>query len=324
MKIQELSKNLKIAVKPFYMITGDDFYFKKMATDQLKNLVDESSFDFNITYFNPQMSAESLYINLQTPPLMSDYRIVMFTCDGKKIDKDRAKQLEEKIKEWLKNPCPGVVLVAVNDEDSLKFLTKIAEVVDCSKQNTIELMSPVTKYINENGYSSNDTAVKELITKCNNDMMIITNELVKLFALSENKIIDYDMVCKIVVNNIEQSVFKLTDSIAQGNIGDAYFITDNLLATGEQPLKILAAITSQYRRMFISKVSVDSDNVIAEQLGVKLYAISIAKRTAKNYKPMQLKRLVDKMQLIEFQAKNGEIGMLEGLNLALMYAVNRR
>ncbi len=324
MKIQELNKNLKQQVKSFYLIDGDDFYFKKIAMQTFKSLVDEMAFDFNITYFNPQMSAEALFVNLQTPPLMSDYRLILFGGDGKKLDKDKLKGYDEKITTWLKNPCPGVVLVIINEEDSFKSLSKKAEVVDCSKHNTIELIGLVNDLITKNGYSVNEVTIKELIVKCNNDMMIISNELIKLFALAEDKIISFDMVDNIVVNNIEQSVFKLTDSIAQGNIGGAYTIMEDLLAIGEPPLKILSAISGQYRRMFISKISADSDVVIAEQLGVKPYAIAIAKKTAKNYKPMQLKRLVDKLGLIEYQAKNGEIGMLEGLNLALIYAIDRR
>lgn len=324
MKIQELSKCLKSEIKPFYIINGDDLYFKKSAIAEFKSLVDDMAYDFNITNINTQTSAEGLFITLQTPPLMSDYRIVFLTSDGKKLDKDKAKAYEDKIKEWLKNPCPNVLLVAINEEDCFKFLTKSAVVVDCSKQKTLDLIGDVSSIISQKGYSANEATIKEIIIKCNNDMMIIRNELLKLFAIAEDKIISYDMVSKIVVNNIEQSVFKLTDSIAQGKCGDAYAIMDDLLASGEQPIKILASIISQYRRMFICKVSKDSDAELEKQLAVKPYAISVAKRTAEKYKPMQLKRLVDKLQLIEFQAKSGEIGMLEGLNLALTMAVSGR
>lgn len=324
MVIQDLSKNLKNVVKPFYLISGDDYYFKKTAVSLFKALVDEMTFDFNITYFNSSMTADALLINLQTPPLMSDYRLVLFSGDGKKLDKEKAKSYESKIKDWLKNPCPNVILVIVDDDDSFKFLSKIAEVVDCKKQKIVDLIPQVANYISEKGFSANDATIKELINKCNNDMMIISNELEKLFAIADNKSISYDMIDKIVVNNIEQSVFKLTDSIALGNIGEAYVIMDTLLASGEQPLKILATIAGQYRRMFVCKVSQDSEAALAEQLGVNPYAVTISKRVGKSYKPMQLKKLVDKMSNIEYAAKNGEIGILEGLNLAFIYACNRR
>ncbi|MDE6967970.1 MAG: DNA polymerase III subunit delta, partial [Clostridia bacterium] len=309
---------------PLYLITGDDFYYVKMALNDFKSLVDSDMFDFNISYVGAPVNGESLNINLQTPPLMSNYRVIFLSSDGKKLDKEKAKTFEEVIKDWLKNPCPNVVLVVTNEEDNFKFLTKIAEVVDCKKRNTMELVEGVSEIVTKQGYSINDATITEIIIKCNNDMMIIQNELAKLFAIAEDKNITYDLVDKIVINNIEQDIFKLTDNIAKGNSGEAYKIMNNLLASGEQPLKILAMIASQYRRMFICRVSNDSESELAGQLAVKPYAISVAKRSAKEYKPMQLKRLVDKLQLIEFQAKNGEIGMLEGLNLALIYAINRR
>lgn len=324
MNIEMLSKSLQTNVKSFYMINGNDLFFKKQAINSFKSIVDEGTFDFNISYLNTAVTAEAFYINLQTPPFMSDYRVIFLSADGKKMEKDKAKAFEDKIKLWLKDPCPNVVLVADNDEDYFKFLAKYAEQIDCKKQNTINLVEQVSKMIANHGYVANDAAIKEIIVKCNNDMMIIANELDKLYAYCEDKNITFDIVSQIVVNNIEQSVFKLTDSIAQGNCGEAYSIMDNLLSSGEQPLKILAAISAQYRRMFICKVSTLSSEQLAVQLGVKPFAVEIAKKIAKNYKPMQLKKLVDKFQLIEFQTKNGEIGMLEGLNLAFTYAVNRR
>lgn len=324
MNIEMLSKSLQTNVKSFYMINGNDLFFKKQAINSFKSIVDEGTFDFNISYLNTAVTAEAFYINLQTPPFMSDYRVIFLSADGKKMEKDKAKAFEDKIKLWLKDPCPNVVLVADNDEDYFKFLAKYAEQIDCKKQNTINLVEQVSKMIANHGYVANDAAIKEIIVKCNNDMMIIANELDKLYAYCEDKNITFDIVSQIVVNNIEQSVFKLTDSIAQGNCGEAYSIMDNLLSSGEQPLKILAAISAQYRRMFICKVSALSSEQLAVQLGVKPFAVEIAKKIAKNYKPMQLKKLVDKFQLIEFQTKNGEIGMLEGLNLAFTYAVNRR
>lgn len=325
MNIYDLEKNLQNSVKPFYLISGNDLFYKKKAYNSFKSLVDEGVSDFNISYCDTSISAELLFINLQTPPLMSDYKVVFLTSDGKKIDKDKARTIEGNISEWIKNPCPNVVLVADSEDDCFKFLSKLAEVVDCKKQNTAILMNEVKNIIADNGYSASDNVVREIIEKCNNDMMIITGELVKLFAYSERKIIDYEMVCDIVVNNIEQSVFKLTDYIAAGNCGEAIAIMDRLLAQGEQPLVILAAIISQYRRMFICKISSLSNEELQRELGVKsTYAIEVAKRIGKSYKPMQLKKLVDKLQNIEFMAKNGGISMLDGLNLALTYAINRR
>lgn len=324
MKVQELSQNLKKVVKPFYMISGDDLYFKKMAISAFKGLVSEDAFDFNITMATTAMSSDAFDVCLQTPPLMSDYRVVFLNSDGKAIPKDKAKEYEEKVKKWVKDPCMNVVLVADNEDDNFKFLSKYAEVVDCKKEKPIYLVGQVCKMISQNGYQINESSVREIVLRCNNDMMIIQNELAKLYAIAEDKNITFDMVQDIVVNNVEQSVFKLTDFIAQGNSGEAFLIVENLLGQGIQPLTILATIASQYRRMFICKVSTQSDEELSKQLGTQQFAVEIAKRTAKSYKPMQLKKIVDKLQLIEYQSKSGEIGMVEGLNLAITYAINRR
>lgn len=324
MNIQDLGKNLKSEIKPCYLVTGDDLFFKKMAFKHFKKLVSEDAYDFNVVYLTAAIPAEALFVNLQTPPLMSDYRVIFLSGDGKKIEKDKAKAFEDVVKKWIKDACPNVVLVVDSEEDNFKFLTKCAEVVDCKRQTANYLVKQVMSVITKRGYKIAEESVRTLVARCNNDMMIVYNELAKLFALAEDKNITDDMVQSVVISSIEESVFKLTDKIAQENCAEAYQILDSLLASKEEPLKILAAITSQYRRMFMCKVSKLSSAELAAQLGVKEYAIEIARRTASGYKPMQLKKVVDKLQLIEYQAKSGGIGMLEGLNLALAFALNRR
>lgn len=324
MNILNLTQALNTKIQPFYIINGDDSYYKKLALNQFKRLVDGFTADFNITYCASSCSVEELIIAISTPPFMSDYRLVVWQADGKKIDKDKTKKLEVKLKDWLKDPCPNVVLLAINEVDCFKAFFKLAELVDCSRQDTSVLLSYVSNLVNKKGYSIDNALIKEIVIRCNNDMATINGELEKLFFYCDNKNITTQAVEAVVINNVEQDVFKLTDSIANGNSGAAYLLLDNLLLKGEQPQKILALITSQYRRMFVAKISSDNDATLATQLNIKPYAVSIARKTAAKYKPMQLKRLVDKLQLIEYQAKSGLIGMNEGLNLAMAYVIGRR
>lgn len=324
MNILNLAQELNNKIKPFYMICGNDSYYRKLALKQFESLVDSQTVDFNLTYCASSCSVDELLIALSTPPFLSDYRLVIWQSDGKKIDKDKTKQLEEKLKQWINNPCPDVVLLALNEGDTFKPFLKISEIVDCSQQDTSVLLNVVMEMITKRGFKAETQLVREIIVRCNNDMATISSELEKLFCYVQNNVITADDVENVVINNVEQDVFKLTDNIASGNYDMAYSLLNNLLLKGEQPQKLLALITSQYRRMFVVKVSKDSDDILASQLGIKPYAISKLQKTAVKYKPMQLKKLTDKLQLIEYQAKSGQIGMTEGLNLAMTYVTDRR
>ncbi len=96
-----LSKSLQTNVKSFYMINGNDLFFKKQAINSFKSIVDEGTFDFNISYLNTAVTTEAFYINLQTPPFMSDYRVIFLSADGKKLEKDKAKINEEPNKDTV-------------------------------------------------------------------------------------------------------------------------------------------------------------------------------------------------------------------------------
>lgn len=320
----DLKNSIKKTVKPFYILDGEDFYFKNECCKLFENLVDIEAVDFNISNFDTTIAPESLMIELSTPPLMSEYRVIFLKSEPKKLEKEKQERLKTTIFEWLKDVCPGVVLIVIDEESNFKNCHKVGEVIDCSKQDNNIIADLVREIFDSKGKQCDIALIKEIISDYNNDMMVISNEISKLCDYVEGNIITAEDIKQVVATNLENDVFKLTDYISNEKNDLAYELLTQLLSKGEQPLKLLALITAQYRRMFICKVSQLSDADLAKELGVKPYAITVSRRMAKKYKPMQLKRILDELQLIEFQSKNGQINMTEGLNLAFLYVTNRR
>lgn len=324
MNVLQLEQSFKQKISPLYIISGNDYYYRKIALDSLLALVSEDLSMFNVTYLSHDTSTNGVLVALNTPPIMSDYRIVVWQGDIKKMNKDVAKQAEKSLAAYLKNPVLGSVLVAIDEIDYFKPFSKLGEVVDCTKLATTELVPIVKLMLDNKGASMDNALVRELIVRCDNEMAAIVGEIDKLIAYASGDIIDADSLVEVVTHNVEQDVFKLTDALAKNDIDFAYTLLADLLSRGEQPLKLQALILGQYKRMFYTKISKDSVESIAKQLGGSAYPYKLARENALKYKPMELKRIVDTLHNIEYDQKSGRIGMDEGLGLVMATVTKRR
>lgn len=321
--ILDLEENLKNKIMPLYIITGNDFYFRKRAIDSFLAMFDSTLSLFNITYFNFDEPISNMEIAVNTPPMMCDYRLVVIRGDIKKANKEFENRYDKFISNYLESKT-NTILVLLDEDSFFKNVYKKGELIDCNCLEASLLLPFVKKLINAKGYNIDDITLKDFVVRCNSSMTTITNELEKLYAIAENKSISQSDIEEVVTSNIEEGIFKLTDAISNRDIDKAYTLVDTFLEKGEQPTMILGLITAQFKRVFLSKISKDSDNDLAVKLGVKPFAIKLSRSLAKNYKPMQLKKIVDMLQNIEYKIKSGELGTLEGLQLALSNVLYRR
>lgn len=324
MKAIDLKKHLDNIILPLYFIKGNDYYYRKYAEKTFKSLTEGFATDFNLSYVSSLASWEDISIILNTPPVMSSYRVVFWSNDLRKSNTETMKNLDSGIKNYIKNPNITTILVIIDDGDYCKSLYKYGEIVDCSRLESSELMNFVSNSIVNKGYNIDNAVLKALINRCDCDMSKITNELEKLYSYCEDKLITADAVEDCVTVNTEMDIFKLTDAIGKNNTENAFLILRELLAKGEQPLTLLALITNQFKRMFYAKISNLTDEQLAVNLGVKSYSVKQAREIGKRFKPMELKKIVDTLQEIEFNCKQGKLGIEEGLQLAMCHVTDKR
>ncbi len=324
MNVLELEQSFKNKVAPLYIISGNDYFYRKMALTKLLALVSEDLSTFNVTYLAHDAKVDAVIIALNTPPIMSDYKLVVWQGDIKKMNKDTAKVVEKSLTNYLKNKVDGSVLIMVDEIDFFKPIAKLGEIVDCNKLSTTDLITQVKLLLDSKGVIMDNVLIRELAVRCDNEMSAIVSEVDKLVAYANGDVITAESMSAVVTHNVEQDVFKLTDAIARNDIDFAYTLLADLLSRGEQPLKLQALILGQYKRMFYTKVSKDSVEEIAKQLGGSSYPYKLARGNAAKYKPMELKRIVDTLHNIEYEQKSGRISMDEGLNLAMATVTKRR
>lgn len=320
-----IKKQLILEKKPLYIIKGSDAYYRQHALNSFKELVDNFVSDLNINYFQYNATVEEVIDALNIPAFMSDTRLVVWFGDSKKANIELAKYNAKELGKYLKQPNPNSVLVLFDEIDYFTLCYKLGEIVDCGKLETSQLMKIVSEKIENQGYTTDNVLIKEIIQRSDNDMDTINNELTKAFAFAlDTKIIDNEVINESLIADIEQEIFRLSDFIVHGKVSETYKLLDILLMRGEEPLSLLSLITAHFRRMFLGKVSKLSNDALGQLIGCKPYSIKIARDSAVSFKPMQIKKILDALQNIEFDCKQGKLAIDDGLQKAICIGLSHK
>src|SRR6185312_11492925 len=83
------------------------------------------------------------------------------------------------------------------------------------------------------------------------DLMKLHTELEKLsLYVSDSKRIDEGIVEKLTSRSFEQNIFDLVDKVVQRKMDEAFRIYYDLRKQNEEPIKILALLSSQFRLIY--------------------------------------------------------------------------
>lgn len=301
MKFLELSKSIQTEINPIYLVTGQDaFLIEKTISILKKKLVPEyenlNYSEFNLENFN----MTSILNSANGLPFMADKKLVVVK-EFAKLNKND----EELLKIYSENPNPSTCLVLVSDERALKKLANKHE-IDCSSLGKYDLLKLVAKRANNQNRKITTDAASLLIEKCDNDALKVVNELTKLVHYTDEDPISKVAVEEIVTDSFEVGIFKLTNALAIKNSQKTLEIVGNMLTAKTQPSQIISAISSNFRRMFLSSISTDfSNDQISDKLGVKPYAILKAKESARKFSVKNLKRINELLEEVDYMLKSG-------------------
>lgn len=255
--LDALEKILK-APKSFhlYVILGPEKYFCRQALQILKQgLIAHDAISFNYTELNGESdSVDNIIAALNTFPMLSPLRLVYVSDAGK-----MGKEAQERLIEYLANPCVKSVLVLEADEIDrrtgfFRTLKEVACILDFPKLKGYELEHWATTYIRKRGYNISPAAIKMLIDLAGSDLQTVVNEIEKvlLFSDSRHNVSD-SHIAELVGSSRQHGIFELTTAIgAKDRIG-ALIHLNSLLEGGEEPLMILSMMARHFRQVLIAK-----------------------------------------------------------------------
>jgi DNA polymerase-3 subunit delta len=239
-------------VDPLYLFYGDEPY---LTHDYISACVDRiltsASRDFNYDVFEASSDTLPQALSIAwTLPMMAAYRVVVL-YGVHQLHKDDMHLLTD----YAAQPSVSTALICSSADTDLKrfpaAVQQHALAIACNRLQDEPLRAWVVNTVKQQGYTMTSTAVHEFLQEQQNDLWAIKRELEKLCTYAgDTQQIDVADVQAVCHASYLHSIFKLSDALGAGDIGQAFTLIDGLLHQGEPPLVVFSMIVRHLRLLW--------------------------------------------------------------------------
>ncbi|MGM1046613.1 DNA polymerase III, delta subunit [Paenibacillus uliginis N3/975] len=321
-------------VSSVYLLYGSEKYqmneFAALLESQLLTKEDK---DFALIHMDlGEVPIQAVVEEAETVPFMVPRKLIfvrdtsLFTA-GK--DNSKIEHRVEALLEYLDNPADYSVVVFMVQHEKLDERKKVVKAV--KKVGTAlafmplggdELLRWVDKQASIQNCSFGPGAAEALVRNAGTGLQTLAGEIDKLCLYAgAGGTVDEATVDHMVARSTEQNVFALVEDIANLRIDKALSIFYELLKQREEPIKIAALITRQFRIILqvktLSKQSY-SQQQIASQIGLHPYAVKIAGEQARKFETSRLENILNHLGDLDYKMKTGGVDKVLGLELFLL------
>lgn len=315
----DVLKELKSSrFRSLYLWYGPEQYFIEEARKLLiKYALDSADADFNVISFDMQEVPIELAIEeAETLPFLGERKVVFvqnpvfFTAEKLKIEHDF-----KKMEHYLNDPSPFTILVFQAHFEKLderkkitKLIKKQAGILEAKRPAERDLPGWIKSKAVEEGAIINEAAIHQLLNIAGFHLSVLATEISKLalYAGPGGEITE-EVVTKLTARTLESDIFRLVDQIVSGKLQEAFRIYYDLLRLNEEPLKILAVITGQFRLIYqvkeLSKRGY-AQQQIAGHLKVHPFRVKIATGQSHSFSETQLASMIQLLAESDYEMKS--------------------
>ena len=202
-----------------------------------------------------------------------------------------------------------------------KLIDKIGKVINV-KNDRDYLYNYVNKYISSNNYEMSSNNIMYFLSKVGNNINNIKNELDKLMIYKDNdKCILKDDIDYMVIVNIDDEIFALTDAVINGDINNSMRLYNFFINHNYEQVQIIALLGSQFHFLYQVKKLYNEGKYkddIAKILEVHPYRVKLALEKIYSYSEDILLFYINKLALMDKNIKLGKIDKSLALELFLI------
>ena len=262
---------LKIALKQkspgrLYFFHGEETFLLHHYLEQLKKLLlDDLTESFNYHRLNGETFEIRAFADaVENLPMMAENTFVQIDdVDIFKLNESDREKISEILRD-IPEYCTVVftyITAAFKPDKRLKKLWEAVEgsgqIVEFAKQDQKDLIAWVTRHFLAAGKRISTDLCAYLIDITGGTMTALSGEIDKICAYSgvdEIKKTDIDAVTEPVLDAV---VFQMTDQLSAGRYDLAMQKLQTLLKMQQEPLAILGAVGSHYRRVSAARTLLD-------------------------------------------------------------------
>ena len=335
-------KNLTVqSLPPILVLTGEDVgQFEWLKKEISKNIGYDPS-DLNYSYFDmKEASYVDVELDLVSLPFFADEKIVILdhlldltTAKKRYLTDEELKQFES----YLERPSESTQLVifAEGKLDSKRRLVKLlkrdAQIIEAATPKEQDLKRYFSSQAQEMGLQFVGDALDQLLLKSGYDFGELQKNLAFLKAYKEDGQIRLEDIEEAVPKTLQDNIFDLTQMILQRRIDQARALVKDLRLQGEDEIKLIAILLSQFRmfsqvKIFSEEGQSESQIVtsLSELSGRKInpYQVKFALRDSRRISLAFLKQAMMILIETDYAIKNGSYDKDYLFDLALLKVAN--
>lgn len=247
-----LAPKARLKRHPIYALFGDENFLKRLAREKLLQfLLGDADPDLAVSvYAGDALEFPTLRNELDTIPFLTPCRIVIVQ-DADDFVSDNRAALEHY---FAKPSSVGVLLLELR---SFPETTRLAKTLQDEAKIACKTLSPYrlpawcaawTESHHKKQLDAN--AAELLVERVGQSLGMLDQELTKIAtSIGDRARITANDVDALVSRSKEANLFHILDAIGNGNPGEALSLLEEGFADGSEPMRVLAALTYQLRKL---------------------------------------------------------------------------
>ncbi|WP_270233395.1 DNA polymerase III subunit delta [Staphylococcus warneri] len=292
---------------------------EKKSSEMINKYLQTEKDDFNFIKFNLyETEITPIIEETLTMPFFSDKKAILvknaYVFTGEKVTKELNQNTDQLIEFLEKYDGDNLIIFEVyqNKLDERKKLTKAlkknGQLKKVEQMSEEEIKKWIQSKLNENYKDIKQDALNLFIELTGVNFNIVSQELDKLMLfLGDRPTINKDDVHQIINRSLEQNVFLLTEYIQKRQKNKAIQIVKDLINMKEEPIKLLALITSNYRLYYQCKILNQkgySGQQIAKTVNVHPYRVKLALGQVRHYQLEDLLNIINSCAETDYKLKS--------------------
>ena len=322
---------------PLTVLTGDDMGQFELLKSRFLEKVDFDSADLNYTYFDmKEASYSDVELDLVSLPFFADEKVVILdgfldlTTSKKRYLSDQELRSFE---DYLVSPSDTtrLVIFAPGKLDSKRRLVKLLKrdghLLEAEELKEKDLRAYFSKEIQKLGLDLAPSVFDQILVKSGFQFAEMSKNLAFLKGYKPDGQIDLADIDEALPKTLQDNIFDLTQLTLSGQLDAARSLVRDLTLQGEDEVKLLAIMLSQFRTYTQVRILADGGRAeaqivseLAAYLGRKVnpYQVKFALRDSRRLTLPQLKQAMTYLIEADFQIKSGVYDKDYLLDLALL------
>ncbi len=246
-----------------YMLWGEEDYLRESFFQELKKLCVEGAADFN----HHRLDGEALdYQELQeavnSVPFMGERILIeLRNFAVNECKEDNAEHLKDILSDIPEYATVALILPTNYEPDGrltlIKNLKKLGRAIEFTPQPQGLLINWVKRRFASMGKEIGRQECERLIFISGSRMTGLIPEIEKIGSFAKGDTVSLQDIDALAQHIPEAKVFEMTDCLAKRRYDAAAGLLAELLQSGEHPIKTLAMIGFQMRRLYTARLAID-------------------------------------------------------------------